>query len=74
MYRFPRAVTVDAVERTLESQLDALCMGSPLTDEMTVESVVKEILVNQGCVVEGQEVHIYACICTYGHTYIHSIA
>ena len=41
-------VVVDAVENTLQDQLNRLCFGTPLLDAMTVPLILESIVRNQG--------------------------
>jgi serine/threonine protein kinase len=46
-------IVVAAVELQLEKHLDRLCLGSPLLPGISIEMIVKEIMVNQGKEIQG---------------------
>jgi hypothetical protein len=41
------------VEIQLEEHLSRLCLGTPLLNQLTVAQTKKEIMLNQGCFIEG---------------------
>ena len=46
---------VSQVELKAQEHLDRQCLGSPLLDDMSVEAIVKSILINQGCIAKGSK-------------------
>lgn len=50
---FANNVLVDSVEAALQDHLNRLCFGTPLLDNMFVDSVLSQIIKNQGCLIEG---------------------
>ena len=48
-------VVVDAIESKLRTHLSRECLGSPMSNEMTIKALLVGITVNQGGFVEGRE-------------------
>jgi len=56
-------VTVDMVETKLREHLDRECLGYPYKDRDTVQSVLNDVLANQGKFVEGEYSDAIEAVC-----------